>query len=851
MVELKNNSLCHHHEIRIAEHDCICCGQKIKKGKVVLLNKSEISLPVLENGTIIISNEIHTENDQSTFVEEKNSYHHDEHKKFHEKDVSHSYEETHNHIIEKDDDTTLLHYNTSDNFDVDIKQHIEKDIHNHRKNSISSCGSKKSNQTDLSHKIYVDSLIEKYSNKNYDKKEHEFFETKNEIDNNVTSEIVETYRWKKIEGDIADSRRSSVPSVTSGRSSVKSTKSFPAPVPPVRSSKTETFTNEHHTEETHLTKNHEENNNEKYINEKYTHEEYVIQKSHDFSIEKNIEKEISKTDEEVIPKVSERINKFEEISSLNQHSQEYSVFQTEFLNKTRNLGDLANEVHHDVLELSKKTERLANLSKNINEESITYSKNVHTIYNYDISEEVLHEKVDNRNKCNVNSTTYYKTENDHLEKFDNKSVSSSSSSSFAPSLNVEIIDNKHHRFDEISKTHNRTTYEETSINTKNVIDEINHHKKCESVISSGSELSKNNIHDDGKNSKKTNSHYSYHSTRSSLFEPSIIAERMLHKEVNEIDDIGRSSNQSRSTIYGMHRRETPNSNIFYSEFEKNDDKLQYWKDKIVQQSVLDETYEDLTLYKPKIIESTCPITNTKIITVGGSSKITESKTLLLFGMSNSGKTSIVNRICNYIYGTDRSTLLRLVVKFPSELHKKQNEIVTYQFNNSLLAYNLIIIDTPGCRDEKHKNGFTYKQLYYNFIKPQVKARHQFTIDAILLCLHFNYNSFNKEFSKQIHGLKKTINGHYDSNNVYTIFTNLDSNYSVSAIEDFHRREVSKNSNFYLIHSKSYLNAKGGISHLDYIRIFEQSESELFKLFTSLELETIPTKLIGGRKEILV
>uniref|UniRef100_A0A0K0DWS7 G domain-containing protein n=1 Tax=Strongyloides stercoralis TaxID=6248 RepID=A0A0K0DWS7_STRER len=878
MIEEKEKIDCHCHTIRILDHECICCGEKIKKGKILLFDKSKLESEIILSDTVKsqVKKFENILSSNSNLIKNEHSFNNKSYENFTKSsDINNTH--TENHFIEKVVEnehvsiesfkyTTNIHESNSklDNYDLVVKKRDSFNSNNSTKNNylIDSKDDK-----DIKNVIH-DNFDCRNNFKNDIKTILSFKEnteeSKNVYDNlSINNETQEYNTFKSMNNNqkLYCSNKSLSPSVVSN-STLKSNKSFPVPIPPARtfnSNKTFTESVIENSNVTYLKKIEENNNNiENFNKNNYQQNQYFIKKSINEEIDNEYfeSSEISKHEKNVI----------NDAVKLNNSSQniilEKDAFN-EYKNKTIELDNLTRGVHNDVILLSKKTKLLEKLSKSLNNSTIDLSKDNHIDLkcskenNTSLEKDLYNLDVETSNHI-TKSTTYYETKNnfeinDSKISSKNPKSSISSSSDFISSLKGEVLDNKEiskHLIEITEDKHNLTS--ELINRTKDNSEKMFNQQNYEETFSFNYKPSNNDKINNNNNLQKSNSAIYYHSTKSSLFDPVTYGE--FSKDENSIKSIKdlRNINDNCSIVNDINCKDTSNSYIYGYECEKNVDKLKYWKDKLVQESVIDETYEDLTLYKPKMVSSICPITNTKKVIIGGDSKTNKCKRIILFGLPNSGKTSIVNRICNYLYGTDRSTLLRLVVKFPSELHQKQHEIITYQFNNSLLPYNFIIIDTPGCSGDDNGGQFTYKQLYHSYLKPLVNSQHFFTIDAVLVCLRLNSNCFSKTFNHQIKGLKKIINGQTDSNNILSIFTDCNDKYQINALNDFHKRQISKHHGLFLIHSKSYLNAKHGFSHLDYIRIFEQSESELFKLFMFLEFEVTPTKLVkNNRSEILV
>ncbi|CEF67869.1 GTP binding domain and P-loop containing nucleoside triphosphate hydrolase domain-containing protein [Strongyloides ratti] len=890
MIEENNIDDCHCHSIRILEHECINCGKVIKKGKILLLDKSkfdsEITLSesvksqvkkfeeILSSNNNLSENKyssIHKSCDDLTKSNHINCTHSENQNNFIEKvlengyvSIEHSEYETNAHesgknfsengfLVEKRHSVNSNHSiksNHSNNLTKSNLSHYSfKSIHSNKSNDKIECQTPVQNNFDHDNETVL----------SFDKNT---IENKSVHDNlSLKHETYDYDHMRNINKELCNSTKS-LASSTMTSSTFKSNKSFPAPIPPARTIKDNKIMTTTITENDNVTyfKKIENNNNiETFEKNNLQQDQYFTRKLHDEKSEKTLY-ESSET-------LKHKENNIDNIVKQN-HSLENTTFHKNNINdlqkNTLELDNLTRSVHNDVILLSKKTKLLEKLSKNLNNDTIDLPKDARIDFKYlkekyASSEKIIDEKsVENSNGI-VKSTTYYEVEKNTFEKPNdgilsrNKESRSSSFSDFKSSLKAEVVDRNElpGKIIQIEKTKNNV-FSESHNQEKEIAYEITRRQECEKNFFSCLESLSNDKVVDNNNLEKHNSPTYYHSKKTSHYEPSVYEE--YNKNDNNAESILdlRKIKNNTSLLHENHPRQTPNSYVYGSECEKNTNKLRYWKDKLVQESVIDETYEDLTLYKPKMIETICPITNTKKIIIGGESKTDQFKTILLFGLPNCGKTSLVNRICNYLYGTDRSTLLRLVVKFPSELHRKQHEIITYQFNNSLLPYNFVIIDTPGCVGDDNGGQFTYKQLYHTYIKPLVNSKQYFTIDAVLICLRLNSDCFNRHFNHQIRGLKKIINGQNDSNNILSIFTDSDDKYDINAMNDFHRRQISRDHGLFLIHSKSYLNAKHGFSHLDYIRIFEQSESELFKLFMYLEYDVIPTKLVKNeRSEILV
>ena len=113
----------------------------------------------------------------------------------------------------------------------------------------------------------------------------------------------------------------------------------------------------------------------------------------------------------------------------------------------------------------------------------------------------------------------------------------------------------------------------------------------------------------------------------------------------------------------------------------------------------------------------------KMVEIANSNRKFKEKTILIVGATGTGKTTFLNSMVNYLYNVKEGDDFRLKIVTQSEEGKedgssKTKHVSAYCFNNTLLPYRLVVVDTPGYGDtnglaaDKHTTGLI-KDLFEN------------------------------------------------------------------------------------------------------------------------------------------
>ncbi|KAK6759247.1 hypothetical protein RB195_021080 [Necator americanus] len=148
--------------------------------------------------------------------------------------------------------------------------------------------------------------------------------------------------------------------------------------------------------------------------------------------------------------------------------------------------------------------------------------------------------------------------------------------------------------------------------------------------------------------------------------------------------------------------------------------------KVLGMSVTPPLSEQLPRTNKFIGESFAVSTNNRTIYAGSEEDTMkkESRVILLVGPQTSGKSSLIDFLCNYFYGADLEKTTRYHIaneKFDSTTPEKQ--IITYVFNDTKIDVRPVVIDTPSTNGA---NAEENREVIAKWLKDNEKLK----IDAI-------------------------------------------------------------------------------------------------------------------------
>ncbi|GMR60811.1 hypothetical protein PMAYCL1PPCAC_31006, partial [Pristionchus mayeri] len=151
----------------------------------------------------------------------------------------------------------------------------------------------------------------------------------------------------------------------------------------------------------------------------------------------------------------------------------------------------------------------------------------------------------------------------------------------------------------------------------------------------------------------------------------------------------------------------------------------------------------------------------------------EDKTVLFFGPTGSGKTSLINSMLNYLYDVKRENRFRFVI---SEAVAATKGVNVYVFNNTVLPYSVTIVDTPGVSNERtkgsEKTDRTVSTLIQNWFEKELISNGKFRLDAISVVLRNAESRLEWPFIHELAAIKRMF-GDDLKTNVLPIITNTE------------------------------------------------------------------------------
>ncbi|CAD6190544.1 unnamed protein product [Caenorhabditis auriculariae] len=217
----------------------------------------------------------------------------------------------------------------------------------------------------------------------------------------------------------------------------------------------------------------------------------------------------------------------------------------------------------------------------------------------------------------------------------------------------------------------------------------------------------------------------------------------------------------------------------------------------------------------------------KVIVGGDAAATDDDKTILLFGPVGSGKTSVINSCLNYLYDVKKENEFRFVLD--EEVHHTTG-LTAYVFNNTVLQYNVTIVDTPGVVNKEGNR--TVSTLIKQWFEQELLQAHAFRMDAISIVLNHDEKSLDWPFIYELAAVKKMF-GDDLKTNVLPIITNSEVLPQPRAITSLARANIAF-LEYYKVNNLGFMPEAKGISKLQHNLFFTHGIASLEALFQDLQ-----------------
>ncbi|CAI5455563.1 unnamed protein product [Caenorhabditis angaria] len=230
------------------------------------------------------------------------------------------------------------------------------------------------------------------------------------------------------------------------------------------------------------------------------------------------------------------------------------------------------------------------------------------------------------------------------------------------------------------------------------------------------------------------------------------------------------------------------------------------------------------------------------VVIGGEAEPTdEDKTLLLFGPVSSGKTSVVTSMMNYLYDVKKENEFRFVI---DEHITPTTGLTAYVFNNTILPFNVTIVDTPGIVNQ-HGNK-TVSKLIKEWFEKELIEEGAFRLDAISIVLRHDQNTLDWPFIYELADVKRMF-GDDLKTNVLPIITNADVLPQPLAIKSLTQANIAF-LEYYKVNNAGFASDTHGVSKLQHNLYWTHGVASLENLFNDLQEQIHPLVAILRHKK---
>uniref|UniRef100_A0A1I7UQ09 G domain-containing protein n=1 Tax=Caenorhabditis tropicalis TaxID=1561998 RepID=A0A1I7UQ09_9PELO len=220
----------------------------------------------------------------------------------------------------------------------------------------------------------------------------------------------------------------------------------------------------------------------------------------------------------------------------------------------------------------------------------------------------------------------------------------------------------------------------------------------------------------------------------------------------------------------------------------------------------------------------------KVIIGGDAPASDDDKTLLLFGPIGSGKTSAITSMMNYLYDVKKENDFRFVL---DEHVNATTGLTAYVFNNTVLPYNVTVVDTPGVEDRMGNK--TVSRLIKQWFEKELLESGAFRLDAISIVLKHDENQLGWPFIYELADVKRMF-GDDLKTNVLPIITNSEVLPQPIAIKSLTQANISF-LEYYKVNNSGFAPLPTGISKLQHNLYWTHGTASLENLFRDLQ-ETV-------------
>ncbi|UMM41146.1 hypothetical protein L5515_017534 [Caenorhabditis briggsae] len=220
----------------------------------------------------------------------------------------------------------------------------------------------------------------------------------------------------------------------------------------------------------------------------------------------------------------------------------------------------------------------------------------------------------------------------------------------------------------------------------------------------------------------------------------------------------------------------------------------------------------------------------KVIIGGDAPSSDDDKTLLLFGPVGSGKTSAITSMMNFLYDIKKENNFRFVL---DEHVNATTGLTAYVFNNTVLPYNVTVVDTPGVEDRMGNK--TVSRLIKQWFEKELLESGAFRLDAISIVLKHDENQLGWPFIYELADVKRMF-GDDLKTNVLPIITNSEVLPQPIAIKSLTQANISF-LEYYKVNNSGFAPLPTGISKLQHNLYWTHGTASLENLFRDLQ-ETV-------------
>ncbi|EGT30399.1 hypothetical protein CAEBREN_16198 [Caenorhabditis brenneri] len=220
----------------------------------------------------------------------------------------------------------------------------------------------------------------------------------------------------------------------------------------------------------------------------------------------------------------------------------------------------------------------------------------------------------------------------------------------------------------------------------------------------------------------------------------------------------------------------------------------------------------------------------KVIIGGDAPSSDDDKTLLLFGPVSSGKTSAITSMMNFLYDVKKENNFRFVL---DEHVNATTGLTAYVFNNTVLPYNVTVVDTPGVEDRMGNK--TVSRLIKQWFEKELLESGAFRLDAISIVLKHDENQLGWPFIYELADVKRMF-GDDLKTNVLPIITHSEVLPQPIAIKSLTQANISF-LEYYKVNNSGFAPLPTGISKLQHNLYWTHGTASLENLFRDLQ-ETV-------------